>query len=1056
MQSSQADFVGVPDSPPSTSRVSFLESSRPAGTIQDDDTKSESPELGQTLHSIPASTLGSPFNEQEQVLIRTAQDFLVRSNPPSAAQANDHGNAKQIQQIGTEKPTTPQSFTDPLLGTDLLRKPPQPKRPSLEISLGYTLHPSGTVHRAIRDVYDPINTSTENSQEHPQTPKAKRMKTSDILSSHIAAHSDHENQPHSEASPGVRSGGSGRRRSGIPDSEVNWLQTQEKSIWRPSENIYDGAIDQTKAELSARRDEEQRANEVAEEKRKEEETKDQVLQEREQIRKVTEEQEAKRKMEQVGRENEAEANRIAKEKEQQAERERKAEEQRLAKEKEDEAAEASKANDARIAKEQEEKAKQRRLEKERKKEEAKERKEQEKQEAERKENERREEKRLAKERKDKRKEQLRQAEQQRALEEAQDKAAKHAEAEAGEAVRRKAEDDEEKAKRAAKDAERKKIRKHGEPANLIKIRAEKDQNINEAKQRARGSSETRSRHSSTHLITSDNKISDGNKGSSAPINPSISHAEPLTPNKPESLITSGTPAKGTGVDTQMPLPSILRQSPSTLRRSVSFVDEPIVCPIFKTPSGSITTPAVSKSTFILPPGKTEKDLERVISGTPGFGQEKAKTSKKPREPTQKKASDGKIQSKLNIKRDVKLKGRLIDPPVQPEPPAQEEIIISSESEKSPSPYFSDPEDDPQQPGGTKAGPSSRSRSSSPSASAKARVTARMRSVSIPRPSTPEAPITKPERQKESMSDADSIQSYRSESEAGPRSKSASRSPARYVSRTPVSPSNSGSENGIKSSPPSMPKQLLEDTTIIGLTSTFTNGVDCSGDDVGKADLASLPFENGQILSQDSWATSAHPLNGTAEPQKSVHTKSIERDLEDHLQRDISRMSVEPSMFRNGSSPMLPKPKEARSMPRLPPKTTPYAANKKSSSQPRPSNSRFPSLTGLKENPPKWDFKDGAAAPMPDFMKPKPRQTPSQKTESLFMSQSSQGKVINVDDSSTESEDDTNSSDDKMDDKDGASTGRASSQGSVGKVKGRAASKYGSVLKRMWPFSSSQD
>ncbi|KAI9871288.1 MAG: hypothetical protein M1830_003107, partial [Pleopsidium flavum] len=995
VESIQSEYIGVPDSPPSTSRSSFVDRSRPSGIIQEDDTKSESPELGQTLHAVPASKLSSPFDEREQIHISNAEDFLIRSEPPSATQANGHGSFNEVHQISTDTPTRLEPFTGPLLGKDLLERL-RLKRPSPEMSLDHTTRPSGTVRRVTRDIYDPSNTSIENREQHLHTPKTKRPKTSAISSSDLAAQPDYDIQPHSGASPGVRSCGSGRRRSGIPESEVNWLQTQEKSICRPSENIYDSAIDQTEVELSASRDEERRANEVAEEKRREEEATAKVLQEKEQLRKVTEEQEAKRKEEQIEQERKVEAERIVREREQQAERERKAEEQRLLKQKEDEAAEAFKANEERVAREQEEKTKQMRLEKERKKEkarQARERKEQEKQEAERVENERKEERRLAKEKREKKKEQLRNAEQQRALKEAQDKAAKHAEAEAAEAVRRKAKEDEEKAKKAAKDAETKKTRMHGNTAKETNIIAEKDRKVNEAKQRARGSSETRSRHSSTPLITPDDKISGGNKGSTTPLIPSTSYGQSVTSEKPESLATPGTPAKGTGVDTQMPLPSALRQSPSTLRRSVSFVDEPIIRPIFKTPSAPIFTPVFPQPITILPPvfpqpitilppGRTEKDLARVRSETPGYGQEiaKSKISKKSREPTKKKA-DGKVQSKLNIKRDIKLKGRLIDPPVQPKPPAKEEIIISSESEKSPSPYFSDPEDDPQQRDGAKAGPSSRSRCSSRSGSAKAKVTARMRSVSIPQPSRPEVPIIKPEPLKESMSDADSIQSYRSESEAGSQSKSASRSPARYVSRTPVSPSNSGSENAIKSSPPPVSKQLLEDKNVGGLTATSRNRVDGRGDNIGTKGLASLPVENGQILAQDFRATSAHSVNGTAGSQRDAHTKSVERDLENHLQRHISRKNVEPPLSRNGSSPLLPKRKEAQRKPTLPPKTAPSVA--KTAYSPRPRTSRFPSLTGLKANPPKWDFKDGGAATMPDFMKPKPKQISSQKTDSLF-------------------------------------------------------------------------
>lgn len=78
----------------------------------------------------------------------------------------------------------------------------------------------------------------------------------------------------------------------------------------------------------------------------------------------------------------------------------------------------------------------------------------------------------------------------------------------------------------------------------------------------------------------------------------------------------------------------------------------------------------------------------------------AGTSKKSKD---KAIKDEKTQTKLNVSRDVKGKGRLDDPPVRPKAELQEPIILDSESEESNS-SFSPDDDDPQMRIG-KAGPS---------------------------------------------------------------------------------------------------------------------------------------------------------------------------------------------------------------------------------------------------------------------------------------------------------------------------------------------------------------
>lgn len=1134
-RSTRADVIGVPDSPPSISRSAFANRAWPAGTAQDDDTKSESPELGQTLHAIPASTLSSPFKVPEPISNRKAQEIPVRSNSPPASQPNGCDSTEGIQRMTTHTPATLQSLGSSLLRTGPPGKLARPKRPLPEASQTNTHRSLGTAQPAIQDADRPV------SPLSPQTPKAKRPKTSAVSSSHVDENSAQGNRPQSGASPSVHAAASGRRRSGIPESEVNWLLAQERSICRPSEGIFDFVIDQFNTELPAQRVAVQVSNGVGARKQ-DGADKEQVLRQKEQSRKEIDEQETKQMKEQ------AESERVAMELEQQAKRGREAEEQRLARQKEDESAEAIKANQERVAREtvlaeqqrneeaqriakqkgdaaeafraneeritreketaeqerqreeelyakqkeeaakvpkaretrivkeaedkadQERKAeeqslaqqevaealqesrvneqriaeeKERKAEqrKERRKEKTKEHKEQEKQQAEILEKQRLEEARLAEERREKEKETAIARKSARKEAKAWKKAAEHAESEAAEAVRRKAKEDEERAKKAAKVANDAKTRRSKE----TETRADKNQKLQEAKQRVRESSESSFVRSSTPLSAPGEKFSNGkNTKLSKPV---------------------ATPNKGTGINIQVPLPSILKQSPRTLRRSVSFADEPVVGPDLRPGSDSTIAPVASKSVSNPPPEKKGKDSQRVGSQTPVLGHEssQSKTTTKPQVSAKKQSGEGKIQSKLIVQRDVKLKGRLIDPPAQPKPPTQEEIVISSESEKSASPYYSDPEDDPQR-NGAKAGPSSRNGSSSRAGSAKAKVASRIISVNIPGKGTPKPPTHKPATPKkepqESTSDTDSIQSLGSDEGSELLSESISRSPARYVSSTPVSQSHSGPANAIMSSPPTLRGKIVDDSAAVDLTSNASNDADSNGSNTKGVDLSSTPT-NGHIQGQNTLAASAQPMNETTKLPRPADAKSIERALEDNLQRHISRMSAEPSRHLNSPSPIItPNREDFRSKPKLPSSTIPSAAARLNTSQPRPPTSRFPSLTSMKKNPPKFNFRDGAAAEMPDFMKPPPRPTSS------FTSQSSQNNFINLqecDESSDTSEDSTTAgSEDNLPTTNAkektAITERGSSQASSSsitdekaKAKGSATRKYGSVLKRMWPL-----
>ena len=1095
MPSARPEFAAVPDSPPTVIHSSIIDGSRPFQTLRDEDTKAESPELGQTLHNIPASKFGSPFNGHEPNVIHTGGNFLKPPLPSPASQSNGHEYSEHHQER-----TNPTPFTPRLEPGPLPRKSPLSKFTPQGTSSRHSSRPTEVAYNPVRDIYDPLTTDTENPQGHHTTPKVKRLKTSGAFSAHTNDHSDDQPLPRSDFTDTLHPDSLRRRGSGITEAELNWLRREEKSICKASRESYNSTKDQAVNASSAVLDEKYEPDGVDKQDGLEEEAREQsrkAMEEREEnMKKDRFERERKAEAERIAEDNEkraeqerrdeadrfaaenreraererrAEIDRVAEERRKMAERERQAEELRRAQQKADEAAFAARLNEERIAAEEKEKAEQERLEVERMKEKKlKERKEREKLSAARK-----EEQRVAKE-----KEKVIQSEKEAAQKEVVPP------------QKAKANKEDKKSKSVVK-----KSGKKGNPSPAAHVHAEKDQKANEAFLRARALPVSSRRQSSIPLDICADTSRDGKKGSSTPLIPGVSRSEqPPSDKLPSS--TPGTYRKGTGLDVQIPLPSALKQSPNTLRRSVSFAD-------------NVPKP-------ILPQGTTEEDLARARARYPQAkeGSLNPKTPGRVQGSTKNVTGGGKVQSKLKVTRDVKGKGRVIDPPVKPKSPVQSEIVsLSSGSEKSASPFYSDPEDDPRQSGGARAGPSSRGISSSRPSSAKANATLRIESVTVPHTPITKSTASKQEPPETAVPDDDSIQSFRSESPAG-RSRSASRSPAHYVSQTSVSRSISGSEIDKISPLPSQPDESTKSATTASHGSTPSSHLpQSSGGATEKANPASRPSSTNQAQPQPSLtqsqalqasqASSTQLSLASTQSSQIIHAQSVEHDLEAHLQRDISRLSAQPPSTRSRlqtpnnasrasalskTNPSL-KPTQATKPNPTPATKTPSATSIIHTTQPEPgpsTTSRFPSLTGLKRNPPKWDFKDGAAAPMPDFMRTKPKPTappPSSqnKTGSLFMSPKSQQKVVDLDRSSTESDEDEDSASSSENDviitngddygsaklaAGGASTGpksrtpstststaAATRTGGTGGTRA-SKSKYGSAIKRMWPFGSS--
>ena len=178
-----------------------------------------------------------------------------------------------------------------------------------------------------------------------------------------------------------------------------------------------------------------------------------------------------------------------------------------------------------------------------------------------------------------------------------------------------------------------------------------------------------------------------------------------------SLRSSHTSNQSPG-NTDAPLRSALRQTPSSLHRSVSSVSFNVAQPANLNPRNAPTsnskspkeinheaaakTPSATNVTTS-PPGNISKPPSKTPTQTPV--PKKASGRKITKTP----AKNGKVQTKLNVTRQPKkLKGRAYTPPVKSTQAAPNEAIVISSGEDS-----STSEEQSWQTGNAEAGPSSR-------------------------------------------------------------------------------------------------------------------------------------------------------------------------------------------------------------------------------------------------------------------------------------------------------------------------------------------------------------
>ncbi len=421
--------------------------------------------------------------------------------------------------------------------------------------------------------------------------------------------------------------------------------------------------------------------------------------------------------------------------------------------------------------------------------------------------------------------------------------------------------------------------------------------------------------------------------------------------------------------TMKPVKSALRSSEISVRRSVSFNDEAV----------ALNSPALTTAQAAKPPRDSDILTSAQAAAKKGGSQQlephsspsdraskkresdisasskiRGSSSSKSATPLTDASSKPKVQTKLNVIRDVKLKGREIDAPRPPKPaPLAEnaEIIISSDSERSASTFYSDEEDRTRP---AKAGPSSKKKLSSPM-NLDGGITPRRATTSRSNSGSTNNIVHK----EENVSPVTAI-STKAASDRDPREISTTRSPAQYMSRASSTHSRSGSSIGSRTVSDDGSESENESQTGSESDSGSDDDTRASNElpsaprDKPGSDRNSIQPSHSKDLdiqqpgkSPQSRAASAE---GSVTSSESGSEEEEEEDLANQMERQLQRdcrQTTEPPQSRKQPALPLAKP----------------AARKAAPAQPaavEPSNARFPSLSGLRSRAPKNTANTAAA------------------------------------------------------------------------------------------------
>ena len=481
-----------------------------------------------------------------------------------------------------------------------------------------------------------------------------------------------------------------------------------------------------------------------------------------------------------------------------------------------------------------------------------------------------------------------------------------------------------------------------------------------------------------------------------------------------------------------PTKSALRTSSSSTRRSVSFNDDPIAPPgLLSTASSKLPRSKLRNTNDALEPVAESKDSKshsprsQVSHSKPSNEPTPVKKKLPASEPTsrtivgRKAATPGqkpKVQSKLTITRDVKLKGRAEGPAEPPTPLKHKEDVISSDSENSASTFYSDEED---QPRSAKAGPSKKrklTRATKPAAAASTIELDKQQQplVAMPRvegkPSVTSKEVTTVSLGEGTMQRSSSPSHHPitpndgADNDIASRETSTSRSPAQYVSKASSVSSSSRSDSR------SFVVSRGDDGSESESGSEYETGSDSEDDSESVAESGSSSGSSAKPptsrpdrknpTSVVSEAKSSEKLLNRRSQSRSVSNSSLVHSKDEDEEQIAKEINHQLQEYRQSIQMAPPKPPE-KSVPRTGKPITSPALVKKST------NSRFPSLTGLRDKVSESGVSAVTTTPLPTA-------PASSKVGSKAAGQKQTTKKDEVSSSSSESEDSSSSSDDQDD------------------------------------------
>lgn len=507
-----------------------------------------------------------------------------------------------------------------------------------------------------------------------------------------------------------------------------------------------------------------------------------------------------------------------------------------------------------------------------------------------------------------------------------------------------------------------------------------------------------------------------------------------------------TPLKATKVEGQPPLTSALRKSPNTLRRSVSLSWANPIAPAgvpkhtesvataqsSNGDKGTGSTPRALTSVAASHTRQSSVEITRTSSASSvGARQKKSRDPpKKSRDPPKKPSTYTKKQTTLDIKRDVKQKGRVVDPPSPPKPVVEEAEVISSDSEGKVSTFFTDSDDDVQETYTAKAGPSSKSKAKSDAilatakavitpktppdsqvdVTAKATVERATRTIENGITSRQAKAVTTAKAPPESQgmashqtsnmratpSTLSAISSQKSDATKD-QSKASSRSPAQYVSSSLSSSSGASAKSDFSATSSSLPDIAPEPSSQAPMERKSTPVYSRSSSHTLALNHAKSTSAPARRLSSQS--STRHSTQQT----QTTEAANVTSALDQQLQREARQFS-EPAQVQVKCSPPMTRSQApvSKSQTKATPAATP-SEYQYTMSGPRPANIRFPSLTKLKNNPPKYDPKEHIK--QADFM------FSQKRSETKPVASSQPNGVKHDDESSSDSDDESGSSSD---------------------------------------------